>query len=367
MADQDGAGGSAASYTLNVTAVNGFAYGVIGADIHVFENGLPLYLLANWPGDLTADRRWLRELPSRMLNASRAVVPFTGRDSELARLREWRDDDRTLAVLWLHGPGGQGKTRLAARLADESAAAGWRVVAAFHGPDADRPEPGSQDVRLADAGGLLLIIDYADRWLLQNLTWLLKNSLLHQQGVPTRILMLARTQDGWPAVCGMLDRYQAGTSVLFLPSLADGSGERETMFRVARDSFAAIYGLADAFGLEPPVSLDDPEFGLTLAVHMAALVGVDARANGTRPPAGVAALTAYLLNREMLHWSRLYAGDVAGTSGGAGQFRTPPHVMNRAVFAASLIGAVPGTVGAEVLTSLGLPSPHTVLDEHARC
>jgi putative transposase len=78
MPDQDGAATSPTSYTQNVTSVNGFAYGVIGADIHVFENGLPLHLLANWPGDLTSDRRWLRELPSRMLNASRAVVPFNG-------------------------------------------------------------------------------------------------------------------------------------------------------------------------------------------------------------------------------------------------------------------------------------------------
>lgn len=28
--------------TQNVTTVNGFAYGVIGADVHVFDNGLPL-------------------------------------------------------------------------------------------------------------------------------------------------------------------------------------------------------------------------------------------------------------------------------------------------------------------------------------
>src|SRR5580658_5147258 len=117
MPEQDGAGTSPTYYTQNVTSVNGFAYGVIGADIHVFENGLPLYLLANWPGDLTSDRRWLRELPSRMLNASRAVVPFTGRHAEMAQLRRWRDDDRMLAVQWLHGPGGQGKTRLAAQLA----------------------------------------------------------------------------------------------------------------------------------------------------------------------------------------------------------------------------------------------------------
>jgi hypothetical protein len=28
-----------------VTAVDGFAYGVVGADIHVFGDGVPLYLL----------------------------------------------------------------------------------------------------------------------------------------------------------------------------------------------------------------------------------------------------------------------------------------------------------------------------------
>jgi hypothetical protein len=350
-----------------VAAVNGFAYGVIGADIHVFANGLPLYLLANWPGDLKADPRWLRELPSRMLNASRAVVPFTGRDDELTDLRRCRDDDRRLAVLWLHGPGGQGKTRLAAQLAAESATAGWKIVAAFHGPDADRPAPGSQDMDLTGAVGLLMIIDYADRWLLANLTWLLKNTLLHQEGVPTRILMLARTQDGLSALSAIMDRYQAGLASRFLPGLAADSGEREGMFRVARDSFAAIYGLPDAVSLEPLMPLDDQEFELTLAVHMAALVVVDAVVTGDRPRAGVEGLTAYLLNREILHWSRLYAGDVAGTRGGAGQFRTPPVVMNRAVFTASLIGAVPRPVGVAALTSLGLPSPETVLAEHARC
>lgn len=93
----------------NVIAVNGFAYGVIGADIHVFANGLPLYLLAKWRPAPASSPDWLRELPSRMLNARRAVVPFTGRQSDLAQLREWRDGGPRLAARWLHGPGGQGE------------------------------------------------------------------------------------------------------------------------------------------------------------------------------------------------------------------------------------------------------------------
>ena len=157
-----------------------------------------------------------------MLNARRAVVPFTGRDGELRSLREWRDSGPRLAVRWLHGPGGQGKTRLAAQFAAESAAAGWKVVAAFHGPDADPSRAGQPGPAPDGAAGLLLIVDYADRWLLTNLTWLLKNALLHQTGVATRVLMVARTADAWPRVRGILDTYQAATSSQPLPAAGPG-------------------------------------------------------------------------------------------------------------------------------------------------
>ena len=297
----------------NVAIANGFAYGVIGADVHIFGNGLPLYLLANWQSAPQAPPVWLRELPSRMLNARREIVSFTGRDSELASLGRWRDGDGRLAVRWLYGPGGQGKTRLAARFAADSAAAGWKVIAAYHGPDADRPEPGSEDMSLAGVSGLLVIVDYADRWLLTNLTWLLKNALLHQTGVTTRVLMLARTADAWPPIRGVLDNYQASTSSQPLPALAQDSGERASMFTAARDSFAAVYQLPGGSEIGPPGALSDPEFGLTLALHMAALVAVDARASGQRPPRDMASLTIYLLDREQLHWARLYADGAPGT------------------------------------------------------
>jgi hypothetical protein len=42
-------------FVRNITGVSGFAYGVIGADIHVFGDGQPVYLLANWQTEL-ADR-----------------------------------------------------------------------------------------------------------------------------------------------------------------------------------------------------------------------------------------------------------------------------------------------------------------------
>jgi hypothetical protein len=340
---------------------------VVGADIHVFANGLPLYLFMNWQPVPASDRGWLRELPSRMLNAHRAVVPFTGRDGDLAQLRSWRDDGSRLAVRWLYGPGGQGKTRLAAQLAADSAAAGWKVVVAVHGQDADRPPPGSHDMRLDGATGLLVIADYADRWLPTNLTWLLRNALLHRPGVATRVLMVARTVDAWPAVNAILETYQARTSSHRLPALPRDSGERVSMFIAARDSFAAIYGLPDADGIEQPGPLDDAEFGLTLTVHMAALAAVDSLATGARPPSGVAGLTIYLLDREQLHWGRLYADGAAAEAAEGTAYRTPPAVMNQAVFIAALAGPLRVDDAVVVLERLGLPDPGQVLADQAVC
>lgn len=334
----------------HVTAHSGYAYGVIGADIHVFGDGSPVYLLQNWRRAPAADPEWLRELPSRMLNARFEVVPFTGRDAELAALCAWRDQGPRLAVRWMYAPGGQGKTRLAARFADATQDEGWRVAAATHGPGSVQPPPGSQDLTTEGRDGVLLVVDYADRWPLTHLTWLFSNALLHRPGVRARVLLLARTADAWPAVRASLANLQAGTSGMALEDLPDAAG----MYRAARDAFAVRYGVTPAPEPAPP-------YGLTLALHMAALVSVDARAHGRRPPAGLAGLTVYLLDREHLHWGTLFAR-------GDGPYATPPEAMNRTVFAAALTGAVDRSTGSAVVSGLGTgPPPGRVLDDHAFC
>ncbi|MFB7618115.1 tetratricopeptide repeat protein [Kitasatospora sp. NPDC056181] len=394
MSDADrNADDSQPLYVQNVIAVNGFAFGVIGADIHVHgSGGLPLYLLGAWQRAADTDRDWLRKLPSRMLNARRAVVPFTGRHGELDELRQWRDGGGRLGVRWLYGPGGQGKSRLAARFADESAEAGWTVTVAYHGPDADPIEPGSQDLRPDGTAGLLLIVDYADRWLTTNLTWLLKNALLHRTGVTTRVLMLGRTMNELPQLRGILDTYQADVSVQPLEALPPGGESRGAMFAAARDAFAEIYRFRDAAVIQPPPTLDGAEFGLTLAVHMAALVAVDVHApateagandspgpgsrSGTQTAAESApraevptdrpGLTMYLLDRERLHWARLY-GDGANAGQDGNGFRTPPEVMNRTVYAAVLTGTLSRGAGRTVLGRLRVPDAPEVLDDHRSC
>ncbi|WP_137993207.1 tetratricopeptide repeat protein [Streptomyces vilmorinianum] len=338
------------SVEQHVTALSGYAYGAIGADIHVFGDGSPVYLLHNWRPAPEPDPEWLRELPSRMLNSRFEVVPFTGREAELADLRAWRDQRARLAVRWMHAPGGQGKTRLAARFADETRQAGWRVVAATNGPGSVQPPPGSQDLTIDGHPGVLLVVDYADRWPLTHLTWLFSNALLHRPGLPTRILLLARTADAWPAVRASLANHQAGTSSHLLSELPDGA----RMYDAARDAFAVRYGVPAAVPGPPP------PYGLTLALHMAALVAVDAHAHGRRPPTDLAGLTVYLLDREHLHWGTLFAR--------GGPYATSPQAMNRAVFAAALTGSLDRSTGSAVVAGLdtGL-APGRVLDDHAFC
>ncbi|RPK56049.1 Tetratricopeptide repeat protein [Streptomyces sp. ADI95-17] len=344
----------------------------MGADIHVFADGNPLYVLESWRPPPPTDQRWLREMPSRMLNARFAVVDFTGRQQELADLRRWCLAGSRLAVRWLYGPGGQGKTRLADQFAQAACADGWKVVTATHGLGTVLPPPGSQDLRLDGAVGMLLIIDYADRWPLSHLAWLLSNSLLHQSTVPTRVLMLARSADGWPAVRGSVANLQASTSTQLLeplPAESDGGpGQRTEMFKVARASFAIRFGAA-AEQIMMPGPLDHPDFGLPLAVHLAALVAVDAYITGQRPPTSMADLTLYLLDREHTHWVNLYGDGLRKLTASERSFRTPPSVMNQAVFAAALTGSQPPDAGRFVLGHLPrqqLPAEQIVAD-HTRC
>ncbi|MEV4975034.1 hypothetical protein [Streptomyces scopuliridis] len=359
--------------TQSVRAENGFAYGVVGADIHVFGDGIPVYLLQRWRPPPAADDSFLREVPSRMLNARFAVVEFTGRTAELAALRRWRDEGPLLAVRWLHAPGGQGKTRLADRFARESADDGWQVVTATHGPGSVIPPPGSQDLGAA-ADGTLLVVDYADRWPLSHLLWLFSNALLHRPEVPARVLLLARGDDIWPAVRAAVANLQAGTTAQFLPPLPDGTQEREgdgsprtEMFAAARDSFAARYGVR-SLRVETSAALAGDDFGLTLSVHLAALVAVDAHVTGRRPPPDLAGLTCYLLDREHLHWARLHGEGGHEIDPTARTFTTPSEAMNRTVFTAALTGPMAPAQGLGVVAELDLKLPaHRVLADHAVC
>lgn len=342
-----------------VRVESGFGYGVIGADLHVFADRGPVYLLRAHRPVPVPDTGWLLGQPSRLLDARYAVVGFTGRDDDLAQLLRWRETEPRLAARWLHGPGGQGKTRLAGELAVRSAAAGWKAVAAVHGTGTIISPPGSEDLRLGDAAGLLMLVDYADRWPRSDLAWLFSNVLFHQP-VPTRVLLVARGVGAWPSVRTEIARHEADTSEHALRPLADVTAVREGMYAAAREAFAARYGGTPPAQTVPGDLSTNPEYGLTLAIHMAALVAVDAAANDRRAPSDVAGLSAYLLDREREHWAKLHE---SGTD-----YRTPPRVMARAVFTSSLTGALPHRDGKSMLGRLDLEThPEQILGDHATC
>lgn len=332
--------------------------------------GMRLPTIGELPGPATPDLSWLMAQPSRLLDARSQVVPFIGRRAELEGLREWRDaDGARLSVLLLHGPGGQGKTRLAMEFAERSrsrkltAARRWHVLSTgFRGTASGPSSADSPAASPPDCAGVLLVVDYADRWAHSELERLLSEPVLHQQR-PTRVLLIGRSVRWFAALRGELSERRAATGDVALPPL---SKDRLRMFGAARDRYAGadLYGLADAAAIEPPGFLEHGDFGLTLNLHMAALVTVDARSRGERPSLTEPhELSAYLLDREYRAWQRLFDAGAQGQD-----YRTRPSVMAKTVFTATLTGAVGHDMGSKALRTLDVPGhPQDLLLDHRFC
>ncbi|MBO3741211.1 tetratricopeptide repeat protein [Actinoplanes flavus] len=313
-----------------------------------------------------------RAQPSRMLLARHRIVPFTGRDGMLSDLAGWLAGEAPLAVRLIHAPGGQGKTRLAGEVADRCAADGWTVWRVLHTPT---PLPGSR-VDLP-GGPVLAVVDYADRWppsaLLTLITQLQQLSAATSSVV--RVLLLARSSGyWWPALA---DRVESDLTVptgdVALPSL---SADRASLYAAAAGRFAAVLGPGDT--VRPPgpgddrlaavvdtdwplpSGLGDDRFGQVLAVHMAALAAVDARWHGDDTPAGPEAVSAYLLRREAAHWHHMHAR-------AENPLVTPPEVMHRTVWTATLTGALARPDAREALRQAGLDGGDRLIDDHRAC
>jgi len=339
----------------------GLANVVQHGDQHIYHER-PAYQIEGFPLAMPPpDSAWLLELPSRLLDARSQVVDFTGRNQEIHELSEWRDASHAdLSVRLLHGPGGQGKTRLATRFAELSDRAGWTVVQARYDATSAPMTDNTAGIR-AQARGVLMIVDYADRWPHSDLLRLFVDPLIHQ-GMPARVLLLGRSVQWWPAMRGELAELRAATGDLLLGQLASTPQVRKEVFDAARDQFAELLGVDNTDRIRPPGALDDASYGLVLALHMAALVAVDACSRGQRPPTDPEALAAYLLDREYMNWRRLYDSRVHGE-----EFQTPPSVMARTVFTAVLTGPARYTMGGTVLKNLELEPPQRILTDHRVC
>jgi hypothetical protein len=345
--------------------VNGPVYQLkdIGGDVTFLQNR-PFYRLerlASQPARLSAEDA--RAQPSRMLHARYEVVPFVGRSDLLGRLTEWLEEAAAVSVRLVHGPGGQGKSRLAAHFAREHADR-WMVWQARHDlvPSRGPGRPTGPDT----AAGLLVIADYADRWALRDLEALIADLRTYARGLPgshpLRFLLLARSAGSWWAA--LKDDLEAGYDIrsqaINLPMLGEDI-DRAELFAAAREWFTARMDIGEVGRIPVPAELSRPTFGRVLTIHMAALADVDARQRGTIPPRDPERISAYLLRRERAQWHKLQADALTVTSA---------RDMGRAVYAATLTGPLPRSQGIEVLGRVRVASQteaNHILDDHQRC
>jgi tetratricopeptide (TPR) repeat protein len=358
----------AAHRTGPATASNGglAISGAVAGDVNFSITAVAhQFSVEAWPTESPREVVGWRRQPSRLLAAANEIVPFGFRGEELAELAAWRDRIEGLAARLLYGPGGQGKTRLAARFAADSAAAGWAVARVRHASDRAAASAAPVDL-VGQVQGLLLVVDYAERWRIDDLLDLFSHTLLHQ-GVPTKVLLLARPARWWVMLGHRLEQLGVTADNTQLSALARDPMTRAEVFQAAVDRFAEpdLYHLSGT-GVEWPPGLDsDDAYGQVLTVHMAALAAVDAAARGSVPPDDPDGLSSYLLAREWEHWRLLHA-----TKFHSG-YTTAPDVMARTVYTAILTRAHSYEAGIALLDQTGIASDAAsagrILDDHAIC
>ncbi|PBC75728.1 tetratricopeptide repeat protein [Streptomyces sp. TLI_235] len=323
---------------------NGLLIGVVKADMLTFGHGMlevvPAYVLhadgsfvaalkehgadSSTLGQAEFDRLHRHDVPTpstgplppaALLQAGREVVGFHGREDILDRLRGWCEPPG-FGVRLLHGPGGQGKTRLAARLAEtlRQDDPRWTVL---------WPDPAASPDELAavrdSTGPVLVVLDYAEARR-EQLSGLLRAGQSHRGGVPLKVLLLARTAGGWwdsakwAADGAVLRRAPAEE----LPALAPDRETRALLYRQALTAFAerlpaptdtaeggTWHDRAAELAAPRPAALAS---GNVLTLHMTALADLLDKAVGDGEPvlddAGQDAEDR-ILEHERLYWAQV--------------------------------------------------------------
>ncbi len=265
--------------------------------------------------------------PAALLRPDRAVVEFTGRDTEIGVLRSWCASADTRSVRAIVGAGGVGKTRLALRMAAEWESAGgeWRRV------DTGQEAHAVGAARGLTSGPVLLVVDYAETR--ADLESMLR-SVLADPG-PIRVLLVARTLGEWwdrlieksaPAIGALLTQAEP---IRLAEQIAQESPDA-ALVNQAVPQFARALGCA----IPERVEFDLPPHRVpVLVLHTAALVAVlrfqDNSATSLRLVVAQGLLDE-LLEHEARYWRRTAAGAGLPDDGA---------LLKPAVAAAALLGA----------------------------
>ncbi|WP_158281165.1 tetratricopeptide repeat protein [Promicromonospora sp. AC04] len=250
--------------------------------------------------------------PSSLLSPDRQVVPFQGRTDELQALVRWCEGEGVPLRL-VTGPGGVGKSRLAAELKELMARDGWECVAVGEEQEATV----LARVRSSTNRPVLLIVDYADTR--HELDDLVRQVAAEPAGV--RVLLIARSAGEWwqrlkaggPQVREMIQSAYDGTD---LPVRVDTDVTDDQIVEDAAAAFAQQLGIP-----APEVRLSERGHGRILDLHAASLVAV-LRAQPTQPGEAPLAVDVFdvladLLEHEQRHWigTAEHAGLLHGPDG----------------------------------------------------
>ena len=221
----------------------------------------------------TAEDEPPAELPDSwawLLEPHRALVRFIGRDDELATLLAWCEGERAEMVRLVTGPGGVGKTRLAAELAGRLSGQGWQVTWLPR----DHDKAAIDAWQAADPGRLLLVVDEAETH--AGLEPVLA-ALAGSRDMVVRVLLLARYTVTWldqptSMTPSLRTQIQLARRVrLALPIAVTTAIPDHTILAKATGSFARKFGLR-----EPKVETRHKTTAarqLIVDLHAAALVG----------------------------------------------------------------------------------------------
>ncbi|WP_331745955.1 tetratricopeptide repeat protein [Streptomyces virginiae] len=287
--------------------------------------------------------------PAALLEARHQTVPFHGRDELLDDLRAWCTLGGFGAWL-LHGPGGQGKTRLAHHLAAQLAADNWAVL----WPKVNATTDQLVEVRHA-ARPLLVVLDYAETRT-EQLAALVEAAADHHGATPLKLLLLARTGGDWwrqaATATRLAEDHLATAPTRLLTPLENDPADRTDRYKDAARALATalprVDGLAGhdwttAAACMPPPLLDQDAYGNALTLHMTALADLLDTAEpptafptgdhqGDAARRGTADVEDRLLHHESRYWRQSAA--VLGLTPGLS-----PATLETALAAAHFVGA----------------------------
>ena len=242
------------------------------------------------------DQPWTG-IPGALLRADLAIVPFHGRDDELAALKEWAKGERKESVALVTGSGGMGKTRLARELCLELRAEG--ILCGF-------VEPSDVDICIGFLRAranipMLLVMDYAET-IGDRIADILK-VVSKRNLTALRILLLARGAGYWWT---KLKRMGAGIGDHLtrepkkLRPLTLGIEARRHSYDLAASAFAER--LKRPKPNSEPSDLGASDYERILVLHMAALLAAQGATVQDIHAQGMDSVLERVLAHEAEYW-----------------------------------------------------------------